>query len=239
VAFQIWSGKWRKTRSTADFTIHQCHEKPRLCSTFLLEPLIKTPVGLFKSCRGTRDLQLCYLPGTALLFKFLEFRPFKQGQSKCSGQRRAHQRSRAPRCPTCADVWRPGYHGVWAPRGSRLLRLRPPRQCAAQACLDARACAGSPSAPAAGRTPQHTMSRPDPLPRLCWPRGSVASSTSQSLPFKRPRRASPRGHISRRNAMAAAEPSYLSAHSFGRETFKTPCLGHIGAQSIPCCPAFR
>jgi hypothetical protein len=159
VAFQIWSGKWRKTRSTADFTIHQCHEKPRLCSTFLLEPLIKTPIGLFKSCRGTRDLQLCYLPGTALLFKFLEFRPFKQGQSKCSGRRRAHQRSRAPCCPTCADVWRPGYHGVWAPRGSRLLRLRPPRQCAAQACLDARACAGSPSAPAAGRTPPSTRCR--------------------------------------------------------------------------------
>jgi hypothetical protein len=42
VALQIWSGKWRKTWSTADFTIHQRHEKPELCTMFLLNLLRKT-----------------------------------------------------------------------------------------------------------------------------------------------------------------------------------------------------
>jgi hypothetical protein len=72
VAVQIWSGKWRKTRPTADFTIHRCHEKPGLCSTFLLKPLIKILVGLCESCRGVVDLQLWYSPFGALLFKILE-----------------------------------------------------------------------------------------------------------------------------------------------------------------------
>jgi hypothetical protein len=136
-----------------------------------------------------------------------------------------------------------GPHAAYASQGCVPRGSAQPKRASTRApwsrVAPPRACAGSPSAPAAGRTPQHTMSRPDPLPRLCWPRGSVASSTSRSLPFKRHSRASPRGHVHRRNAMAAAEPRCLSAHPFGRETFKTPCLGHIGAQSIACCPAFR
>jgi hypothetical protein len=40
-ALQIWNGKWRKTRSTVDFNFHRRHEKPGLCSTFLLKPLRK------------------------------------------------------------------------------------------------------------------------------------------------------------------------------------------------------
>jgi hypothetical protein len=72
IALQILCGKWRKTRSTADFTIHQRHEKPGLCSTFLLKPLNKTRVGLCESCRGVEDLQLCYSPFGALLFKYFE-----------------------------------------------------------------------------------------------------------------------------------------------------------------------
>jgi hypothetical protein len=43
------------------------------------QTIIKTPVGHCKSCRGIRDLQLCYLPDSALLFKILEKSAVKQG----------------------------------------------------------------------------------------------------------------------------------------------------------------
>jgi hypothetical protein len=42
VALQIWSGKWWKAWSAADFTIHRRPKKPELCMTFLLKPLRKT-----------------------------------------------------------------------------------------------------------------------------------------------------------------------------------------------------
>jgi hypothetical protein len=93
VALQIWSGKWRKTWSTADFNIHRRHEKPKLCSTFLLKPLIKTPVGFCESCRGVVHLQLCYSPFGALLFKFLEKCPVKHAQTEMALGRVALRRA--------------------------------------------------------------------------------------------------------------------------------------------------
>jgi hypothetical protein len=35
----------------------------------MLKRLIKTPVDICKSCKGIFDLQLCYLPLSALQFK--------------------------------------------------------------------------------------------------------------------------------------------------------------------------
>jgi hypothetical protein len=41
VAFQILSGNWWKSQSTAVFPIHRSHEKIELCLTFLLKPMRK------------------------------------------------------------------------------------------------------------------------------------------------------------------------------------------------------
>jgi hypothetical protein len=116
-----------KPWSTQFSTIHRCHEICQVGIPFVHNLLTKTPIGLFKSCRGMLDLQLCLLHLGALQFKFLEFHSVKQGYSKCSaGARRyrshATRRRRATPCAAAGDP----RHGPdtnveapWAPRGKR------------------------------------------------------------------------------------------------------------------------
>jgi hypothetical protein len=66
VAFLVWSVNWWKMQVNA--SRHYSLELRFLQSStaFMQNPLIKTLYGLCKSCRGSADLQLCYLALGAL-----------------------------------------------------------------------------------------------------------------------------------------------------------------------------
>jgi hypothetical protein len=56
--FEVQKGV--KPWSTQNDTIHRRHENCQVGMPFVHNMLIKTPIGLFKSCRGSADLQLLY-----------------------------------------------------------------------------------------------------------------------------------------------------------------------------------
>jgi hypothetical protein len=61
-----------KPWSMLHITIHQGHEICQVGMPFVHNLLIKTPICLLKSCRGSADLQLLYSNLGALQFNFLE-----------------------------------------------------------------------------------------------------------------------------------------------------------------------
>jgi hypothetical protein len=71
--FEVEKGE--KPWSMQFITIHQRHG---IGMPFVHNLLIKTPIGLFKSCRGSIDLQLCYSHLGALMLQNLELNPVKQ-----------------------------------------------------------------------------------------------------------------------------------------------------------------
>jgi hypothetical protein len=186
VALQIWSGRWRKTWSTANFAIHRGHEKPELCSTFLLKRLIKTPIDLFEIYRGVIDLQFCYSHVRALLFKFLEKSAVEQGQTKPEwATSRARTRCHAVFAPTSAfgpsPTPRPPRPRAsrthanprsWEP-APRRVRPAPPASDPGRA---ARRCC---TPPRAGRTPR-------PAVGLQTREGSLFKAVEPSLTCARP-----------------------------------------------------
>jgi hypothetical protein len=113
-----------KPWSTQFITIHWRHEIGQVGMPFVHNLLIKTPIGLFKSCRGMLDLQLCLLHLGVLQFKFLEFHSVKQAYLKCfAGARRSRsqvtRRRRATPCAVAKDLCRGPATNVeapWAPR---------------------------------------------------------------------------------------------------------------------------
>jgi hypothetical protein len=105
-------------------TIHQGRENCKVALQFMPNRLVKTPVSLYKSCRGMLDLQLCLLHLGALQFKFLLFHSVKQGYLKCfAGARRspshAARRQRATPCAAAGDPRRGLGTNVEVPRAPR------------------------------------------------------------------------------------------------------------------------
>jgi hypothetical protein len=84
-----------KAWSTLLDTVHWRPGNSHLGIQIVHNWLRKSPYALCESCRGSRDLQLCYSLLGPLLFNFLEFWSVKQGhlEKKFSGTRR----SRPPR----------------------------------------------------------------------------------------------------------------------------------------------
>jgi hypothetical protein len=68
-----------KLWSTLARTIHRCHENCQVGMPFVHNLLIKPPIGLFKSCRGSADLELSYSHLGALLLRNLEINLVKPG----------------------------------------------------------------------------------------------------------------------------------------------------------------
>jgi hypothetical protein len=175
VALPIWSGKWWKTWSTADFTIHRRHENLELCSTFLLRLLIKTPVGLGESCRGVIDLQLCYSSCGAVLFNILEKSAVKQAKGNKDRALPRHARDIAP--PERASR---AHAPCGAPPPLRLgpaghaFRRRAPRGRAPRGRTRPKHL-GSPRPP---RVAPHT--RADPCP--CWLSFAVLQASTRPVP---------------------------------------------------------
>jgi hypothetical protein len=68
--FEVEKGE--KPWSMQFITIHRRHGNCQVGMPFVHNLLIKPPIGLFKSCRGSTDLQLLYSNLGALQFNFLE-----------------------------------------------------------------------------------------------------------------------------------------------------------------------
>jgi hypothetical protein len=75
--FEVQMGE--KLKSTLLVTVHQRPENSQLGNQFVQKWLRKRPYTLCESCRGSRDLQLCYSLLGPLLFNFLEICSVKQG----------------------------------------------------------------------------------------------------------------------------------------------------------------
>jgi hypothetical protein len=73
--FEVENGV--KSWSTPSATIHRCQERSHLGKQFVQNLLIKTYISLFKSCRGSADLQLFYSHLGALILRNLEIKSVK------------------------------------------------------------------------------------------------------------------------------------------------------------------
>jgi hypothetical protein len=76
--FEVQNGE--KCRSMLLGTFHWHLENNKLCLQFVQKWMRKTVCGLCRSCRGLRDLELCYSPLGPLLLKNLEQNTVEQGQ---------------------------------------------------------------------------------------------------------------------------------------------------------------
>jgi hypothetical protein len=139
--------------------------------------LRKSPYAICESCRGSRDLQLCYSLLGPLLFNFFEFWSVKQGhlekfRAPGAPDRRATSSAKlcaaAAAVPTVGLAWTPRPHGLHAACAGRLdgASATPPRHPAHATC---RAHLGRPSrrAPPVQRRRRRTGAHVAAVPRPC------------------------------------------------------------------------
>jgi hypothetical protein len=119
--FEVQMGE--KLKSTLLVTIHRRPENSQLGIQFVQKRLRKRPYALCESCRGPRDLQLCYSLLGPHLFNFLEICSVKQGyleifRAPGAPERRATSGARpctaAGVDPTVGPARTPRPHGLHA-----------------------------------------------------------------------------------------------------------------------------
>jgi hypothetical protein len=83
-------------------TIHQSGGNPQVALQVMPNRLLKTPISLYKSCRGMLDLQLSYLSLRAVRLRNFEKLCVKQGNLKYLGPWARAMRDVTPRHATLA-----------------------------------------------------------------------------------------------------------------------------------------
>jgi hypothetical protein len=209
--------------------------------------LIKTPVGLWESCRGVVDLQLCYSHFGALLLNFLEILAVKSALTEPQAPTGALERGDACDATRLAPASR-GAQGAsssgssvgrtprW-PRSRDLPRPEQPWACAPCVPRPHRAAPDPLAMPAAGRLPTHHARPPPPVP-CCLAVWRTSPIRGQGRPSRVRARATvslsspPRRHCRHR----AASPHRLQPRPL---IHPRASLDPTGARAIASFPAFR
>jgi hypothetical protein len=159
-----------KAWSTLLATVHWRPGNSHLGIQIVHNWLRKSPYALCESCRGSRDLQLCYSLLGPLLFSFLEFWSVKQGhleKLRAPGAPDRRATSSAKPCAAVGPARTPRPHRLHAACAGRLDGASAPPRHPARATRRARLGRPSRRAPPVQRRRRRTSAHVAAVPRPC------------------------------------------------------------------------